>query len=60
MAEYMKNETRFRMVEKIDPERFRRFARQAQLAGERRMAVYQHLAKLTPSRGRTRRANGGS
>jgi len=47
VTEYMKNETRFRMVEKIDPERFRRFARQAQLGAERRMAVYKHLAQLT-------------
>jgi len=44
--EYMANETRFRMVEKINPEGFRRFAREAQKAAERRMATYKHLAGL--------------
>ncbi|HYM60839.1 MAG TPA: pyruvate:ferredoxin (flavodoxin) oxidoreductase [Thermoanaerobaculia bacterium] len=46
VQEYMKNETRFRMVEKMDPQRFKLFARQAQLAAERRMATYQHIALL--------------
>jgi pyruvate-ferredoxin/flavodoxin oxidoreductase len=46
VQEYMKNETRFRMVEKIDAERFRYFAREAQKAAERRIAVYEHLSKL--------------
>jgi pyruvate-ferredoxin/flavodoxin oxidoreductase len=46
VQEYMNNETRFRMVEKIDPERFRRFAVLAQQAASRRMAVYEHLARL--------------
>lgn len=46
VQEYMKGETRFRMVEKIDPERFRTFARQAQLNAERRIATYQHIAQL--------------
>ncbi len=59
VSEYMKNETRFRMVEKIDPERFRRFARQAQLTAERRMAVYEHLAKLSLPVA-DQKSNGGS
>jgi hypothetical protein len=42
----MQNETRFRMVERIDPERFRRFAEQAQLAADRRIAIYKHMAAL--------------
>ena len=46
VQEYMKNETRFRMVERIDPEGFRRYAQRAQRGAERRMAVYQHMAKL--------------
>ncbi len=46
VQEYMKNETRFRMVEKIDPERFQRFAVQAQEAAVRRMAVYEHMSHL--------------
>jgi pyruvate-ferredoxin/flavodoxin oxidoreductase len=44
--EFMKGETRFRMVEKMDPQRFKLFARQAQLAAERRVATYQHIAQL--------------
>jgi pyruvate-ferredoxin/flavodoxin oxidoreductase len=45
-AEYMRNEARFRMVEKIDPDGFKRYARGAQNAAERRIAVYQHMAAL--------------
>jgi pyruvate-ferredoxin/flavodoxin oxidoreductase len=44
---YMQAETRFRMVEKLDPERFRRFVRQAQRQAEQRWGVYQQLAGVT-------------
>jgi pyruvate-ferredoxin/flavodoxin oxidoreductase len=46
VAEYMRNEARFRMVEKIDPAGFRRYALGAQQAAARRMATYQHIAQL--------------
>jgi pyruvate-ferredoxin/flavodoxin oxidoreductase len=46
VSEYMKNETRFKMVEKLDPEAFRRYAVRSQLSAERRMAVYKHLSQL--------------
>ncbi len=46
VAEYMRNEARFRMVEKIDPAGFRRYAAGAQQAATRRMAVYEHIAQL--------------
>jgi len=46
VQDYMRNEARFRMVERIDPERFRDFARRSQLAAERRIATYKHLATL--------------
>jgi len=46
VQEYMKNETRFRMVEKVNPEGFREFAREAQHAAERRMAIYEHMSNL--------------
>jgi pyruvate-ferredoxin/flavodoxin oxidoreductase len=49
--EYMRNETRFRMVEKIDPERFRRLAVEAEEASKRRIAVYEHMAKLVVPQG---------
>ena len=46
VGDYMRNETRFRMVEKMDPERFKRLAVDAARASERRIAVYDHMAKL--------------
>jgi pyruvate-ferredoxin/flavodoxin oxidoreductase len=46
VPEYMKNETRFRVVEKVSPERFRAFAARAQLGTDRRLALYRHLAQL--------------
>ena len=46
VSEYMTNETRFKMVEKLDPEAFRRYAAESQLAAERRMAVYRHMSQL--------------
>ena len=42
--EYMRNETRFRMVEKIDPERFRRLLGGARRAPPSAYAIYQQLA----------------
>ncbi len=45
-AEYMRNETRFRMVERQDPERFRRLLARAEREAHRRYAVYQQLAGL--------------
>jgi hypothetical protein len=43
----MRNETRFRMVEKIDPARFKRFLALANRQAEQRFAVYEQLAGLT-------------
>ena len=44
--EYMKHETRFRIVERLDAARFQRLAADAQLAAQQRIAVYEHMAKL--------------
>ncbi|NUQ00326.1 MAG: 4Fe-4S dicluster domain-containing protein, partial [Armatimonadetes bacterium] len=44
--EYMRNETRFRMVEKIDPERFKNLAAAAEEFAAQRVGVYQQLANL--------------
>jgi pyruvate-ferredoxin/flavodoxin oxidoreductase len=38
---------RFRVVERTDPERFRRFVKEAQEGAQRRYAVYQQLAGIT-------------
>jgi pyruvate-ferredoxin/flavodoxin oxidoreductase len=46
VAEYMRNETRFRMVEKIDPVRFRELAAAARDHAARRVALYEQLAQI--------------
>ena len=43
----MKNEARFRMVEKIDRERFKRLARAAEAEAAGRWDVYRQLAGIT-------------
>jgi pyruvate-ferredoxin/flavodoxin oxidoreductase len=47
VREYMRNEARFRMVEKQDPERFRRLLAKAEHEARQREAVYRELAGLT-------------
>ena len=46
VADYMRNESRFRTVERADPARFKRFLVEAQEAARRRYAVYQQLAEI--------------
>ena len=46
VAEYMRNESRFRMIERSDPERFKHFLEEAQAAAERRYSGYQQLAQI--------------
>ncbi len=43
---YMLNETRFRMVEKVDPKRFQMLLEAAQEADTRRFSTYQQLAQM--------------
>ena len=47
VADYMRNESRFRMVERADPERFRQFLKSSTEAAQRRYSVYQQLAGIT-------------
>ena len=47
VADYMRNESRFRMVERADPARYKTFVAESQAAAERRYAVYQQLAGIT-------------
>ncbi len=47
VADYMRSETRFRMVEKMDPVRFKRLLDEAQNFAAQRVSVYQQLAGLT-------------
>lgn len=53
VAEYMRNETRFRMVERLDPERFRHLAAAARDHSERRIALYEQLAHIILPKGHT-------
>jgi pyruvate-ferredoxin/flavodoxin oxidoreductase len=47
VAEYMRNESRFRVVERSDPARFKGFLKEAQEAARQRYAIYQQLAGIT-------------
>ncbi|HSE42950.1 MAG TPA: pyruvate:ferredoxin (flavodoxin) oxidoreductase [Acidobacteriota bacterium] len=47
VADYMRNESRFRMIERADPARYKYFLQESQAAAERRYAVYQQLAGIT-------------
>jgi pyruvate-ferredoxin/flavodoxin oxidoreductase len=44
VADYMRNESRFRTIERSDPSRYKWLVKEAQSAAERRYAVYQQLA----------------
>ena len=46
VAEYMRNESRFRVIERADPARFKQFLDEAQAAAERRYSGYQQLATI--------------
>jgi len=43
----MKNESRFRSVERANPAQYKTFLAESQAAAERRYAVYQQLAGIT-------------
>ncbi len=47
VADYMRNEARFRVIERTDPARFKGFLKEAQEAAGQRYAVYQQLAGIT-------------
>ncbi|HEX3084518.1 MAG TPA: thiamine pyrophosphate-dependent enzyme, partial [Pyrinomonadaceae bacterium] len=47
VAEYMRNESRFRMIERAGPARFKYFLDEAQAAATRRYSGYQQLAQIT-------------
>jgi pyruvate-ferredoxin/flavodoxin oxidoreductase len=45
--DYMRNEARFRMIERLDPVRYKQLAAAAQHDATRRFALYQQLAGVT-------------
>jgi pyruvate-ferredoxin/flavodoxin oxidoreductase len=49
LTQFMRNETRFRIVEHQDPERFRELVAAAQRHNAYRTALYQQLATVVPS-----------
>jgi pyruvate-ferredoxin/flavodoxin oxidoreductase len=49
LREYMLNETRFRMVEKMDPKRFGHLMEYAERDAHRRKETYEQMAKLVVS-----------
>ena len=53
VQEFMQNETRFKVVEKINPEGFKSFAERSQAWAQRRIAVYRHLSQLRLSENET-------
>jgi pyruvate-ferredoxin/flavodoxin oxidoreductase len=50
-VDFMRNESRFRMVEAADPARFKRLAEEAKSEAERRLAFYRHVAEWKPAGG---------
>jgi len=47
LGSYVRNETRYRMVEQMNPERFRQLLAMAQREVTNRFATYENMAKLT-------------
>lgn len=58
VADYMRNESRFRMIERADPQRFKQFLDDSQAAAERRYSVYQQLAGMKVPAFDTKDGNG--
>jgi pyruvate-ferredoxin/flavodoxin oxidoreductase len=46
VADYMRNESRFRMVERSNPAQYKAFLKESQAAAERRYSVYSQLASV--------------
>jgi pyruvate-ferredoxin/flavodoxin oxidoreductase len=47
VADYMGNESRFRMIERADPARYKKFVEDSEEAARRRYVVYQQLAGIS-------------
>ena len=47
VADYLRNESRFRQVERADPARYKHFVAESQAQAQRRYAVYQQLAGIS-------------
>jgi pyruvate-ferredoxin/flavodoxin oxidoreductase len=61
VADYMRNDARFRMIERSDPARYKHFLKESQAQAERRYNVYQQLAGISvPFEAKDENGNGGS
>jgi pyruvate-ferredoxin/flavodoxin oxidoreductase len=60
VADYMRNESRFRMIERSDPARYKHFVDESQAAAERRYLVYQQLAGMSVPAFEKKDENGGN
>jgi pyruvate-ferredoxin/flavodoxin oxidoreductase len=49
VEEFMQNETRFKVVEKVNPEGFKNFAERSQAGAKRRVEIYRHLSQFSLS-----------
>jgi pyruvate-ferredoxin/flavodoxin oxidoreductase len=47
VGDYMRNESRFRMIERADPARYNSFVKESQAAAQRRYAVYEQMSRIT-------------
>src|SRR5262249_50212929 len=47
VADYLRNESCFRMIERADPARYKAFVAESQAAAEKRYSVYEQLAGIT-------------
>jgi pyruvate-ferredoxin/flavodoxin oxidoreductase len=46
VADYMRNESRFRVIERSDPDRFKHFLQESQAQADRRYSLYQQLSGI--------------
>jgi pyruvate-ferredoxin/flavodoxin oxidoreductase len=58
-ADFMRNETRFRMVEKVDPKRFAELAKKAQESAKHRWALLKQMAEISFPAEEAADGNGG-
>jgi pyruvate-ferredoxin/flavodoxin oxidoreductase len=60
VADYMRNEARFRVIERSDPDRFKHFLRESQAQAERRYSLYQQLSGIKAPMIAAEDENGGN
>ncbi len=59
LMDFVKNETRFRMVEQMDSDRFQKLMKSAQVHSDARFALYEQMAKMAVAKPGNGNGNGG-